>query len=333
VHELAALERPAEEAVGVALRLVRQHLEACAIRDGTYLEADALGAAENEQAFEALARDMARAEVLGFVGAGASIPGGYPDWATLVDRMRRALPSQIARALAFVSREEDLLMRAEHYRGMLGDDYQPFIRDQFSDERGRVTSLHLALVRLPLSHVLTTNYDTLLERAHAQVQPGEIPLTTDWKNASDIEALLAALRRRGERRRYVHLHGVWSDPAGVVMTESDYQERYHRTTAGEALLSALFTAHAFLFVGFSFGDIDLMGVFRNTMARLRVHAPIHYAFVALDPRKHDPTLVRRRLRQKFKIEPIFYAHTPDHAGLHDLVQRLAARTSTAPAAP
>jgi hypothetical protein len=111
-----------------------------------------------------------------------------------------------------------------------------------------------------------------------------------------------------------------------VMTESDYQERYHRTTAGEALLSALFTAHAFLFVGFSFSDIDVMGVFRNTMARLRVEAPIHYAFVALDPRKHDPTLVRRRLRQKFKIEPIFYAHTPDHAGLHGLVQRLAART-------
>lgn len=333
VHELISLDRPAEEAVGIALRLIRQHLDARAIRDGDYLKADALGADDNDRAFEALIRDMVRADVLGFIGAGASIPGGYPDWCTLVDRMRCALPSQIARAMAFVSREQDLLMRAEHYRGVLAGDYDRFIRDQFSDERGQVTSLHLDLVRLPFSHVLTTNYDTLLERAHAQVHPGQIPLMTDWKNASDVEALLGAARRRGERRRYVHLHGVWNDPAGVVMTESDYQERYHRTTAGEALLSALFTAHAFLFVGVSFSDIDVMGVFRNTMARLRVEAPIHYAFVALDPRKHDPTLVRRRLRQKFKIEPIFYALTPDHTGLYGLVRRLAARTlPTSPAA-
>lgn len=110
--------------------------------------------------------------------------------------------------------------------------------------------------------------------------------------------------------------------------ETDYQERYHRTATGEALLSTLFTTHAVLFVGFSFSDIDVMGVFRNTMARLRLDAPLHYAFVALDPRKHDPTLVRRRLRQKFKIDPIIYAWTPDHAGLHGLVQRLVSRTTT-----
>lgn len=324
--DFAALDRPKEEAVGTALRLIRQHLEARAIRDGEYLESDALGAAENEAAFAALGVEMVRSDVLGFVGAGVSLPGGYPDWPTLVNRMRQALPSQVARAMAFVSREEDLLMRAEHYRDLLARDYARFIRDQFSDARGQVTPLHLDLVRLPFSHVLTTNYDTLLERAHAQIEPGEIPLTINWQNASDVEALLGAARRRGERRCYAHLHGIWSDPASVVLTESDYQERYHRTTAGEALLSALFTAHAFLFVGVSFSDLDITGVFRNTMARLRVDAPIHYAFLALDPRKHDPALVRRRLRQKFKIEPIFYAYTPDHAGLHSLIQRLLSRT-------
>jgi hypothetical protein len=324
--DFAALDRPMEEAVGTALRVIRQHLEACAIRDGEYLESDALGATDNEEAFAALVLEMTRSDVLGFVGAGVSVPGGYPDWATLVHRMRQALPSQVARAMAFVSREEDLLMRAEHYRDVLSKDYARFVRDQFSDERGRVTDLHLDLVRLPLSHVLTTNYDTLLERAHARIQPGEIPLMLDWRNASDVEALLGAARRRGERRRYAHLHGIWSDPGSVVLTESDYQERYHRTTAGEALLSALFTAHAFLFVGVSFSDLDVTGVFRNTMARLRIEAPIHYAFLALDPRKQDPALVRRRLRQKFKIEPIFYPYTADHAGLHALIRRLLDRT-------
>lgn len=327
--DLAALDRPAGEAVGAVVRLLRQHLEARAIRDGDYLLDDSIVGSDNEGALERLVDATRSSNVLGFVGAGASIPGGYPDWGTLVDRMQQALPTQVARAMAWVSREEDLLMRAEHYRQLLGPDYGRFIREQFGDERGTCRPLHLDLVRLPVSHVLTTNYDTLLERAHAQVYPGELPLSTDWKNASDVEGFLRAARRRGERRRYVHLHGVYNNPTDIVMTESDYQDRYHRTTAGEGLLAALFTAHAFLFIGFSFSDIDVMGVFRNTMARLRVDEALHYAFVALDPHKHDPTLVRRRLRQKFKIDPIFYVFTPDHAGLHQVVARLLAASGGA----
>ncbi|MDC0721781.1 SIR2 family NAD-dependent protein deacylase [Nannocystis bainbridge] len=327
--EFAALDRPAGEAAEAVLRLIRQHLEAREIRDGDYLKADSVVGRDNEAAFTRLVREIQRTDMLGFIGAGASIPGGYPDWGTLIDRMRHALPSEIARTMAWVAREDDMLMRAEHYRSLLGEDYGRFIREQFDDDAGRCGPLHLDLVRLPVAHVLTTNYDTLLERAHAQAHPGELPLPTDWKNASDVESFLRAARRRGERRRYVHVHGLYNDPAHVVLTESDYQERYCRETASEALLSALFTAHAFLFVGFSFSDLDVMGVFRNTMARVRVSEPLHYAFMALDPRTHDPTLVRRRLRQKFKIDPIFYMYTPDHAGLRQLVTRLLATTTPA----
>lgn len=320
--DLDALEQPDDAAIAAVLQLIERHLEARAIRDGDYLRADSVVGRDNEVAFARLVKEVQQTAMLAFIGAGASIPAGYPDWGTLIDRMRQALPTEVARGMAWVSREDDMLMRAEHYRSLLGEDYGAFVRDQFRDEVGACRPLHADLVRLPVAHVLTTNYDTLLERAHAEVHPGEFALPTDWRNASDVEAFLRAARRRGERRRYVHLHGVYNSPEDIVLTESDYQERYHRTTASEALLAALFTAHAFLFIGFSFSDLDVMGVFRNTMARVRVTGPLHHAFIALDPRTHDPTLVRRRLRQKFKIDPIFYLHTPDHAGLHELVRRL-----------
>ncbi len=330
--ELAALDRPAPEAVVAVVRLIRQHLEARAIRDGDYLLPEWITGADNEQAFARLVADMRRSQVLGFIGAGTSIPGGYPPWGALIDRMRAAMPAQVAKAMAYVLREEDLLMRAEHYRTVMGPAaYSRFLRDQFSEPRGTVKPLHLDLVRLPVAHMLTTNYDTLLERAHARVYPGELPQSVDWTNASAVEDFLRAARQQQEQRRYVHLHGIYSNPDGIVMTESDYQDRYHHTTAGESVLTALFTAHAFLFIGFSFSDIDVMGIFRATMARLGFGEPLHYALVALDPRHHDPTLVRQRLRQKFKIDPIFYLFTPDHAGLHPLISRLLAETAPASA--
>lgn len=327
--DLAQLDRPPAESVAYLVRLIQQHREARAIQNGDYLATDNITGPDNERSFDQLVADMADIGVLGFVGAGASIPAGYPDWATLVDRMRQALPTQVDKAMAWLSREEDLLMRAEHYRTLLGRDYDAFIRKQFGNDRGTCGPLHIDLARLPFRHILTTNYDTLLERAHTLAFPGELPLPVDWENTSDMEAFLRAARRRSEQRRYVHLHGLYNNPTKMVLTESDYQDRYHRTTASEATLAALFTAHPFLFVGFSFSDMDVMGLFRNTMARLQVEAPLHYAFVALDPRKHDPMLVRRRLRQKFKIDPVFYLHTPDHAGLHQLVQRLRDRLAPA----
>lgn len=327
--EFAEVDRPIDEAIAVAVRLIRQHLQARAIRDGAYLDTEAILGRENERAFAGLVEDIQHTQLLAFVGAGVSIPSGYPDWGTLIDRMRQALPAGVERGMAWVSREDDMLMRAEHYRQLLAGDYGRFIRDQFGDRRGTCRPLHLDLVRLPFAHVLTTNYDTLLERAHAAAGLEGLALPIDWKNSSDVEAFVRAARRRGEQRQYVHLHGVYNDPANVVLTESDYQERYHRTTASEALLAALFTAHAFLFVGFSFSDLDVMGLFRNTMARVRVSEPLHYAFMALDPKTHDPTLVRQRLQQKFKIDPIFYLATPDHAGLHKLVQRLLEQTRPA----
>jgi len=327
-EDVEALDRPPAEAVAVAVRLTVQHLEARAVRDGHYLTPDHVVGQENEEAFDRLVTELREANVLGFVGAGTSISGGYPDWIALIERMRKALPNQVSQAMAFVSREEDLLMRAEHYRQLMGPDaFASFIREQFGDEAGRCQSLHEDLVRLPFSHVLTTNYDRLLERAHARVFPGELPHQVSWRNPTDIEDFLRAARRRGQQRRYVHLHGTYNDPESIVLTESDYQQRYHHTAAGEALLSVLFTAHAFLFVGFSFSDMDMMGVFRGTMARLRLGSPLHFAFMALDPSRQDPTLVRQRLRKKYKIEPVFYLATPEHAGLHELVRRLHERTS------
>ncbi|MCX4244103.1 SIR2 family protein [Paraliomyxa miuraensis] len=324
-HELDALDQPAPQAVAAAIRFIRQYLDARAIRDGEYLTPGSVVGRDNEAAIERLAEEL-REGMMAFIGAGTSIPGGYPDWRTLIERMQSSLLDQDSRAMAYVSREDDLLMRAERYRQLMGEgEFGRFVREQFGPERGTCRELHHDLVRLPFTHVLTTNYDNLLERAHASAFPGELPTTVDWQNNADIEAFLRAARRRGQPRRYVHLHGVYNDPSSIVLSESDYQRRYHESASGEMLLSVLFTAHPFLFIGFSFTDMDMMGVFRGTMARLRLQGALHFAFVALDPRKHDPTLVRQRLRRKYKIEPVFYVETPDHAGLHDLVKRLAAR--------
>jgi hypothetical protein len=64
-----------------------------------------------------------------------------------------------------------------------------------------------------------------------------------------------------------------------------------------------------------------MAIFRRVVAKLQFEEPLHFALTPLGA-SDDPVAVRRRLQEKYKIDPIFYPATKDHAGLHDLVTRL-----------
>jgi SIR2-like domain len=133
-------------------------------------------------------------------------------------------------------------------------------------------------------------------------------------------------------RRYVYLHGRFDNPATVILTEQDYQDRYLRDgDTTDARLSHLF-GRRILFAGFSLSDMDIMAIFRRMKARLGFEAPRHFALIALDTSREDPWAARTFLNDKYGVDPIFYPWSQDHSGLHDLVRRLLEETGRAPSA-
>lgn len=164
-------------------------------------------------AFEAFAAALWRREAAVMVGAGFStMCDREPDsptpplWPTFAERMGSALgynPIPLA----------DPLRLAQEFCALHGEEgLDRLIRDLVADQRWAPGIFHKQLLELPWQDVLTTNWDTLLERT-APSTPDRIyrPVLT----VQDIA--------RASRPRIVKLHGSLPSQRPFIFTEDDFR--------------------------------------------------------------------------------------------------------------
>jgi len=113
------------------------------------------------------------------VGAGASAGAGLPLWGALLENMVAAAFSHGVISADKANQYRGLALRPEKYLMIasgLKDDlrvyFDEFIEKTFIETRPAPTALHDALVALDkLQFILTTNYDTIIERAYRRKNP------------------------------------------------------------------------------------------------------------------------------------------------------------------
>lgn len=278
----------------------------------------------NEAAFDALITALSEGSAMALVGAGSSARVGFPLWTGLLDRLATAVSNAEPRARSLVealATESDLLWKAEELRRLLGDDaYHHLVRTLFGPEEAPIDDFHDDLVRLPFRHVLTTNYDAVLEQAHVGAFRTR-PVAFTWNETANMRELVQRIGDDGYGRRYVYLHGRFDQPEDTILTERDYAARFLRSGDTLPKLFALLATQRLVSIGFSLADMDLMGVFRHVHTHMGAGEARHFAILPLDPAS-DPGVIRRRLLGKYGVEPVFYPATPDHRGLPDLVREL-----------
>jgi hypothetical protein len=273
-----------------------------------------------------------RHAVLGLVGAGVSARLGYPLWEGLLRALeaevRRVLP-EVAPAIEAAHQLPDPLWRAEQCRRFLGEErFSAFVRRTFEPNGREPNGFHDALVRLPFHHVLTTNFDVVLEAAHERAT-GERARSVCWDGSGRIDGLLHG--QDGEARRaYVHLYGRYDGP--VVLCEWDFRARYVHKNEPRDALAQLIAANPIVSIGFSLSDLDLMAVFREVSARTEREHGGHFAFLPLR-KKEDPRVFRRWLKGKFAIEPVFYRWSERHEELDELIEGIRYPCPRAPSSP
>jgi hypothetical protein len=177
----------------------------------------------------------------------ARLPGGESKQPPLWNDLRRGMLNEIYAGAAETDVPADPLRLAEEFRAMLGQAaLDDFIRQNVPDASWEPSELHERLLRLPWADVLTTNWDTLLERT--------APKVTD----SNYETVSVATDiARAKQPRIVKLHGTL--PSGpFIFAEEDYRTYPTKHAAFVNLARQIFLENELCLLGFSGNDPNFL---------------------------------------------------------------------------
>ncbi len=180
-----------------------------------------------------------------FVGAGASASVGVPIWAKLIQSFKSELPPEMYD-------EGDSLKTAEVYRELRGDvEYLSHVKKVLRCGEVSCCAVHDAIMHLNPCHIVTTNYDDLLEQAAVQNNKQYYVVAKD----EDLPL------NKGEKM-IIKMHGDFTNN-NIVLTENDYYDYRRNFPLINSFLMSLFATKVVLFVGFSFNDINLKFILRQ----------------------------------------------------------------------
>ncbi|MFM2045586.1 MAG: hypothetical protein RLY86_4162 [Pseudomonadota bacterium] len=298
----------------------------------------------NDEALEALVTCLSGSpRALALIGAGASIPSGYPSWTQMLEELnsrlleRRNAPGSKNRQVSaappklMAMAETDTLWQAEILEKALGDDFYSYVEQRFGPKMTVREPFHL-LARLPFAHYLTTNYDPCIDRALREARRTHEIL--NWAELGDRNRFIREFAGRRDHTFVVHLHGRHDTPRAVIMTESSYVRRYVEEEDTRLKLLTVFMTHPVVFIGFSLADPDLAQLMREVTFRLRAPDDLQAArhFAVMGARTDDEeAVIRSRMMGKYGILPVFYRVTSrsngkeDHSGLRTLLHGLRSR--------
>lgn len=178
-----------------------------------------------------------------FVGAGVSKNSGLPTW--------KELTAEIAGQMDWQQEDgslsqEAFLRIAEYFYNQNQDAYYALIKKLLSTETAAPNPIDDAIFELFPRHIITTNYDDLLERSNSVNAALYTVVTKD----SDLIS-------RASERYLIKMHGDVKTPETIVLKESDYTVYEQRHVLISTFVRALLINHTFVFLGYALDDYNL----------------------------------------------------------------------------
>lgn len=272
-----------------------------------------------------LADAVRRGECVLFVGAGLSMGVGMKSWQHLIEALLDDLQDLAEeKGLRLPSLQhattEDYLDIAQWHAvtrdSTRAESHEHYVNRFFGPEATAELPLsiaHFLLLSLPFQHVITTNYDNLIERTLKAlrrplsriVRDQDVPRTGRSDEVSVVKfhghAFSASDAARADR---VKAGGT------IVLTREEYDTFFNRHPAKALLLEGLLLNHHFFFVGYSLSDPD----FRQIQHR------VIYMLEGAQRKAYAPTLDDHRHWARAQWEDNELAQIPFHDG--DTHQRI-----------
>jgi len=221
----------------------------------------------------------ARTTLVPFIGAGASVLAGCPDWKDFADKSLRWLVgqgkfsySQLDQISHLHPRVKLSLARAIANEHKTNIAYSEILHPKPPQESATGQRLYNALFRLSTIFV-TTNYDVWLDKRLPAPAPAVAPTrslehitTVDMNVVHRPEQINPALL--SQPNTVIHLHGSLREPAKMIMTTSDYINQYagyNRSSRDPeteipilTFLDFLFRHRTVLFVGYGLEELEIL---------------------------------------------------------------------------
>ncbi len=153
---------------------------------------------------------------------------------------------------------------------------------------------HLSFAKLPFTTVITTNFDSLLEKSYDLVHKSYETIIEESQLSVDYSETSSKLTR------ILKIHGDFSNPDRMIMTEEDYDTFRENYPMMSTHIANLLITKTPLFIGYSLNDPDFRGIWETIRSRLGDNTRQAYALV---PRTTS-TIVTRFDRRGVKAIPI-----------------------------
>ena len=265
-----------------------------------------------------------------FCGSGLSAWGNLPTWGKLLREIVAQLEqetqddSNTAELLRLLDAGK-LLEVADHCKEALGRRYNDILSEQLRGDTGEIPEPHKAIVQMPFSAVVTTNYDKLLERSFAAV--GSLPKTPTHRDVDALGPLLF-----DGSFFILKAHGDIDRPDSMVLTTRDYQEIIHGNAAFNSIFSTILLTKAVLFVGYSLNDPDFRLLLDRQLTIFRGNVPERFALISGLGRVERDVLWRTAKIRVLPYDDGQHEQVLEFLGaLLSEVQRVPARMQTSPA--
>ena len=217
-----------------------------------------------------LLKDFAEGRVVLFIGAGVSMAVDAPGWEGLIQPLFDKINLE-ARLLQRLSLEQRVSFYLRRDGGR--QELRKIFREEL--EQHRNLAAHKALISLPVSLILTTNYDPNLERAAQQLERSFEVILTDCEVPQKFLTKDLTI---------IHLYG---NTVEFLASEEDLVNFEHEHPAFSSILQHVLLTRTVFFLGFSFRDHNVLNHILRSHAMMRVEKPTdyirsHYAYM-IDP--------------------------------------------------
>lgn len=182
---------------------------------------------------------------------------------------------------------EDFLRIPQHFYESLGDSeedkepYYDFLKDKFCSKDYETNIIDEIIVKLQPEHIITTNYDHLLEKV-------KDPTVSKYATITKDDDMLS---QKG-RNYIIKMHGEIDDIENIVLKEDDYLNYSQKHIIIESFIKSLLIDKTFLFVGYSLNDNNLKLImsyidFFVKEKRVENRQPHYLVVDAVKDSKHD----------------------------------------------
>lgn len=183
----------------------------------------------------------------------------------------------------------DPLRIAEEYSSYFGKQaLRDLIEKNINDSSWMPGDLYKSLLQLPWSEILTTNWDTLLERASSAIYK---PVYSIVNKPEDLSSACSP--------RIVKLHGTLQISDNLIFTQEDYRKYPQSHAAFVNLARQIFIENEFCLLGFSGDDPNFLQWIGWVRDHLTNHARRIYLVGAL-----NLTAPKRKYLEALNVAPI-----------------------------